>query len=271
MFNYTNTKIAEYAGALGERYLTKKGVDLYAIMKDKDISTSYGAYGSSFEGLLEYQDGEFHIYLNKNLLNGPNTPRARFTIAHELGHFSIPGHKSELLKGHSLSFQGQTPLIGKSPTEREADYFASCLLMPYNSYIHIVRKNRLGIESIYKAKKAFNASLEASTVRYMDINVSATLLIRLDANQKIRYVGFTRQFTQKTGISQLPTLRADSSKIKEILLSVNRSNGTHYESVTSLSSWISTITPGSSEDLLAIEQISTLGKYGAIVLLTVEL
>lgn len=51
------------------------------------ITYNYGEYGTYFDGVLEHDAGEFHIYLNKqNILYQDNT-RLRFSFAHELGHF----------------------------------------------------------------------------------------------------------------------------------------------------------------------------------------
>ena len=67
--------------------------------------------------------------LNIDKHNRPGSDRGRFTLAHELGHYFIDAHriglKNGLLEPHpSLTNRKQFTTI-----EREADYFASCLLL----------------------------------------------------------------------------------------------------------------------------------------------
>lgn len=55
-----------------------------------------------------------------------------FTLAHELGHYHIPGHVDGLVEaggGQMLSLGGHFR-NRKDPREREADWFASELLLP---------------------------------------------------------------------------------------------------------------------------------------------
>src|SRR5689334_23997225 len=54
-------------------------------------------YGNCFDGLLEYEAGEFHVYCNVDRGNIPGGARARFTLAHELGHYFIDEHRIALI------------------------------------------------------------------------------------------------------------------------------------------------------------------------------
>lgn len=66
------------------------------IATQSGITYNYGEYGTYFDGVLEHDAGEFHIYLNKqNILYQDNT-RLRFSFAHELGHFFIDEHRNAL-------------------------------------------------------------------------------------------------------------------------------------------------------------------------------
>jgi hypothetical protein len=46
-----------------------------------------------------YLKGRFHIYCNLDRENLPSSPRARFTLSHELGHYFIDEHQNNLASG----------------------------------------------------------------------------------------------------------------------------------------------------------------------------
>src|SRR5687768_12192057 len=92
-------EIAELAEAIAEEYFPAARVDPLAIVKTKGISISFGHYGDSFDGLLEHLHGRFHIYANLNCIDYTDSPRARFTLGHELGHYFIDEHRNALASG----------------------------------------------------------------------------------------------------------------------------------------------------------------------------
>jgi hypothetical protein len=58
-----------------------------------------GYYQEAFDGMLEWRDGVFHIYCNLSTVENSTSVRARFTLAHELGHFFIDEHRNALASG----------------------------------------------------------------------------------------------------------------------------------------------------------------------------
>ena len=57
----------------------------------------------------------------------------RFTAAHEIGHWALHRHLTELdLLHRDRPISGLAADAGRPRLEREADYFAACLLMPPN-------------------------------------------------------------------------------------------------------------------------------------------
>lgn len=82
-----------------------------------------------------------YIFINGNI---DNAGRRHFTIAHELGHYFL----SHQLKDNSI-FCSNTDIAEEGsqidPIEREANYFASCFLMPeekVKSAFLIILENR---------------------------------------------------------------------------------------------------------------------------------
>lgn len=84
----------------------------------KEIETDERDFCGVF---TKYLDEQKHIIINSKI---DNEGRKNFTKAHELGHYFL-GHK---LKGHDVNINEECS--SKEPMEYEADYFATCLLMP---------------------------------------------------------------------------------------------------------------------------------------------
>ena len=88
--------------------------------------------GEKFSGaLVKSPSGVMYININKNI---DNTGRKNFTLAHELGHFALQHHL------HTASFLCSENEISEddeaiSDQEKEANYFASCFLLPRNRVV----------------------------------------------------------------------------------------------------------------------------------------
>src|SRR3989442_9325036 len=128
-------EIAELAEAIAEEYFPNARVDPLAIVKTKGITISFGHYGDSFDGLLEHRHGRFHIYANLNRIDHTDSPRARFTLGHELGHYFIDEHRNALAEGLAPSHPSICEYESDLPVEREADHFSSNLLMPTTRFM----------------------------------------------------------------------------------------------------------------------------------------
>jgi len=83
---------------------------------------------------LKQPNGQFYMFVNRNI---DNIGRKNFTFAHELGHFALQHYL------HTASFfcaeikeEGDV----NSEQEKEANYFASCFLLPREK----IKKNFIG-------------------------------------------------------------------------------------------------------------------------------
>ncbi|WP_417480443.1 ImmA/IrrE family metallo-endopeptidase [Maricaulis maris] len=120
------------------------GIDLLCIPMDDEVS-----------GELNYDEGSNTWLIKVNALHHPN--RQRFTIAHELAHFSRHRFGRKGFVDQNFFRNGDL-----NPMETEANRFASELLMPETEFRSAA--NRLGgkIESI---AKHFHVSALAVRVR----------------------------------------------------------------------------------------------------------
>jgi len=101
-----------------------------------------------------------------------------FGIAHELGHILLDGHLEHVLPVDG-AHMSQANYFSADPFEREADHFASRLLMPED-----LLRDRLadlqvpaGLETIETIAKLCEAPLAAAAIRYVELAEDAVAVI----------------------------------------------------------------------------------------------
>lgn len=82
--------------------------------------------------------------------------RQRFTLAHELYHILYENKMDRVICGMSL-------VGNKSDSEKEADQFASYLLMPYDSLIQYGEKEKLLLDA-YRTDIVYNLDEEETNL-----------------------------------------------------------------------------------------------------------
>ncbi|WP_025144297.1 ImmA/IrrE family metallo-endopeptidase [Pedobacter jeongneungensis] len=242
-------RISELADFLSSEFAVGNLTDLIAAADSESLSIYFDHYESSFDGMLVHFDQQFHVHINLDKGNTKTSKRGRFTLAHELGHFFIDEHriglKYGLLQAHpSLNNLNHTSLI-----ENEADYFASCLLMPENKYKAFCARKPFSFDLINSISDSFQTSLVASILRFIDIG-SREFMVVVSRSDVVKWFSKSHDFPKfpfrfKVGLN-LPkdTLSARyflkpiipyQSLIEEIdpeswfYINDNRANKTMYE------------------------------------------
>lgn len=170
-------------------------VDVAAIAESNGITFSLNDYEDYFDGLLEHEDGRFHIYINNRGKYSLNTPRLRFSFAHELCHFFIDEHRVVLESGTSLHHPSKYSFNQRNSVEQEADYFASCLLMPASLFAE-KSKGTFSFEKLEALTRAFKSSLPATASRYMEYG-SMPIAIVCAEKGMVKYNLFSEDFPYK--------------------------------------------------------------------------
>lgn len=123
----TRNNIESIANQVLIKYVSKGGAfkQFENILKGEDIKyREIEADETKFAGAFsKAPSGQKYIMTNCNTVNHG---RKNFTIAHELGHYFL-NHE---LKHTEFDKQVNEECLNKEPMEYEADYFATCLLMP---------------------------------------------------------------------------------------------------------------------------------------------
>lgn len=163
------------------------------IASQNSISFSHGNYGDAFDGLIECLDDEFHIYINVDRLAHAQTSRARFTFAHELGHYFIDHHRNALRRGLSPSHCSITGFVSRNLAEREADFFASCLLLPETRFRADCFRRKFSFELIDELSKKYQTSFTSTALRFTSIG-NHPIMVVLSYNSAIKWYWYSNDF-----------------------------------------------------------------------------
>lgn len=172
----------EYLKQLSTDILSKTGqqvpVDLHAIADYLNVQYWYGDFKNEFMAELLFDGSEFYIAINNISEFDKDYGLFRYSFAHELGHYLIPEHRQGLMDFHKKMPPNTwaTHDFG-FVSEREAEYFAACLLMPEEEM-----KKYFGIENyspsgFMKLRDHFKVSLMAILLRYVDLIPAPAALI----------------------------------------------------------------------------------------------
>lgn len=167
-------KMAEFiANDFSENNITQ----LTKIAKYEDVNFYFDNYEDTFDGMLLYDNKDFHIHINIDKGNTEKSKRGRFTFAHELGHYFIEEHriglKYNLLEPHS-SFHN----VGrKNIIELEADYFASCLLMPKEKFRNASHRKIFSLDKIIELSEIFQVSVLATILRFTEVGTHEIFVV----------------------------------------------------------------------------------------------
>lgn len=113
-------------------------------------------FPDSCSGILKKERGVIGVNKNHHVV------RRRFTIAHELGHF---------LLGHGIGKEEDViddDFDKPQYNEKEANLFASCVLMPKDLLKEEVKKGPIDLKRL---APAFNVSEQAMTIRLLELNL----------------------------------------------------------------------------------------------------
>ncbi|MGS4919932.1 MULTISPECIES: ImmA/IrrE family metallo-endopeptidase [Mameliella] len=106
----------------------------------------------------------------------PSVGFQRFSIAHEFGHYFAEGHLDHIQFEAGIH-SSRAGFVSPDPYEREADYFASGLLMPSSLVRTLLKRAPEGLQSIEMLGRAAEASTVAAAIRYISETEDAAAII----------------------------------------------------------------------------------------------
>jgi Zn-dependent peptidase ImmA (M78 family) len=161
----------EMARRLGEKKALEFGftefpVDPFAIADRLGILVSPKPTSEpGVSGFLMKMGDTFGIMYATNI---DNDGRKRFTVAHELGHYFLPGHPEHLFGSGDGVHASKSGFITRDPHELEADYFATGLLMPSQLFARAADNAGEGFKAVEALAALCGTSLTATAIRFAE-------------------------------------------------------------------------------------------------------
>ena len=171
-------KARQRAGDLLSRiHLLEAPVDPLAVAaSEKGLVKCVGDdFEGAFDGRLEFHPSKDRFLLLYNTRydrlehEGEHHPRTRFSIAHELGHYFTDRHYAFMRRGGKVH-GSRSEYLSKYSLEREADAFASGLLMPTKLIKPMVNSGELDLDQIQELAKTFRTSFVSTTIRAVELS-----------------------------------------------------------------------------------------------------
>jgi len=168
--NSSFSKIKKLADQISSGY-DEKIIPLEKIGESEYLEIIYDNYEpGTFDGMTIFDDEEFYIHLNIDNGNRINSPRSRFTLAHEFGHYFIDTHRIGLKLGILEPHPSKIDKVQYDKIEREADYFAACLLMPEENFCKDLRsRKKFNFDVIEDLSREYHVSKTAFALRFAEI------------------------------------------------------------------------------------------------------
>lgn len=172
--------------------------NLEAIIEEEMLKVFYDDYGkNTFDGLTMFEPStdEFYIHINTARGNCPDSPKGRFTLAHELGHYMLPHHRLALMRGTMQPHGSINYLIDNKSwkIEREADDYAASILMPPGPFNAYVKGKAFDFQLLQDLANVFLVSLSAAALRFVEIG-SYPIMVVYAVDKKIRWVRKSEDF-----------------------------------------------------------------------------
>jgi len=265
------TEIAELAAAVADEHSPADPIQPERFARTKGLTLSFGHYGAAFDGMLEHLNGRFHIYCNTDRVGRGDSPRGRFTLAHELGHYYIDEHRRALAGGRTQCHGSRCDWESPNLAEQEADHFAANLLMPAGRFAARARAAPKGLAGIIDLARHFGSSLTAAALRYVACDPVACAVVKWNwdgyAWKMLSSATFEARYRRT--VEARADLPVDSPTRRALARDVPPDRGFFTAGVTA-ATWFPAVEAGDFRDILLVEQAVPLGRYGVLSFLYAE-
>lgn len=258
----TLEEIIELADAVADENNRGSVTNLTDLIKSEGISISYNDYGPHFDGMLEYAKGRFHIYCNTFYSKTPESGRARFTLAHELGHYFIDAHRNALVSGRIQAHGSHADFQSKNELERQADSFASALLLPTVPTKERQQIAAFGLAGIQTLSNEFQTSISSTAIRYTNLSIRPCAVIRWTQAGVSWMVVSPKMWEQGVRWTNITPEKLPRDSATGIVLAGHSTSIERRGTVAA--AWFTKRGPIVWNDEILIEEALSLGEHGAI-------
>jgi Zn-dependent peptidase ImmA (M78 family) len=216
-------------------------------------------------GMLHKKGDQFVIMFGTYI---KNAGFQRFSIAHEIGHYLLPGHPEHLFQGGITSHSSQAGFTSADIYEQEADYFASGLLMPEPLIKSALRRLGEGLEAIEALKQKCGTSMTATAIAYArKTSVPAAIIVSTGGH--IDYAFLSDSMKEFDGLAwPRKGMLLPSATVSEALAASagDVRDGKRISAEVDLRTWME-----GRRSIMATEEVVGLGSYGKVLtVLTTE-
>ena len=199
----------------------------------------------------------------------PSLGFQNFSIAHEIGHFMLEGHPELLFPEGNGVHSSKANFMSTAPYEREADHFASSLLMPDGLFRSVLRRSDEGLAGIQALREKCVTSMTATAIRYAK-KTSIPAAVIVSSSGKVDYAFLSDEMKEFPNLEWLRKGQAlpSGTLTKRFATSDNAvCAGRQDEDEIELDLWL-----GGRKGIRAKEEVLGLGSYGRILtVLTTDL
>lgn len=249
------TRVAE--ALLKEEGINTLPIDPFRIARDRGIEVRpMPSSNRGVSGMLIRTGNTFGIGYATHI---DSEGFKRFSVAHELGHYFLPGHPDHLLP-HDGAHESRAGFTSGERYEMEADHFAAGLLMPRDLFRKALDSGQQdGLKAIKYLADLCITSLTATAIQYTKYTPNQSAII-ISTGRQIDYCFMSGSLKEIRGLewikknSSLPKstatfrLNASSDKI---------ASAATDEEVTNLQDWF-----GGKRNIEVWEEVVGLGSYG---------
>jgi hypothetical protein len=126
----------------------------------------------------------------------------RFTVAHELGHYFLPGHPAALFPNGDGLHRSRSGFISHDRHERQADQFASALLMPETLFTRAIDKAGQGFSAIQSLAGLCKTSITATAIRFAKYTDDPVAVI-VSSGTRVEYCFLSERLKDVKGLQWL--------------------------------------------------------------------
>lgn len=257
--------LAEIAGeGCVRQYGLTLPVDPFIVAKDKGVEVMPKPTSGGVSGMLIRVGDCFAIAYAAHL---DNEGFQRFSVAHELGHYCLPGHIDHVLGGNGIH-ESHADFTSRDPHEVEADQFAVGLLLPREQFLRVMQKESEGLEAIESLARTCKTSLTATAIRFAEYSRESVAMV-VCSQDHIEYCCMSESFRSISGLTWLG--KGDPIPRRSATYRLGSDPGRVVQAdrdtdTTHIRDWF-----GSGPDLRLVEEVVGLGRYGkTLTVLTPE-
>lgn len=239
-----------------DRNIALLPVDPFAIARGLGIDVlAKPVSAAGVSGMLMRVGDSFGIAYATNI---NNAGFQRFSVAHELGHFFLPGHIDAVLASGNLH-ESRAGFASGARYELEADHFAAALLMPRHLFMPAMRDAGEGLDAIEYLRVLCETSLTATAIRYAQCTADPVAIV-VSTGHTIDYCFTSDTLMELDGIDwirkhQIVPRGTSTSTFNQDTGNVLR--GERVDGTSDLQQWF-----GGARSIEVSESVAGLGSYG---------